>query len=336
MSKPIKEIRIEIEDYVGGMNYDVSDKVVSITKSMSMESSPGKCEVVLAYYPIFMRLGSILRVWINKIPWFNGRIFFDKTSSDGLIVVTAYDALHAFKGSDSMVFENKNLTQVFKEICGYFGTVPVIHDTARFVLPKIKTNGATFFSVIMDGINRTLIATGDLWVIRGNWDQVEFLNTRLHFNRNPNMLIIGDASLATSFSLTRSAENIFNYVRLVNENNDDKVRHISVAQDAASQRQFGKLMTVERTSDKLNYAQVTDRARQILQSKTAIKSTFDISVAGHESLLKLRSGDSVVVNLQELYKFNLGMRNGLIDGITHKIDGSSYTVDLNLLINVYA
>ena len=336
MSKPIKKIRIEIEDYVGGMNYDVSDKVVSITKSMSMESTPGKCEVVLAYHPIFMRMGSILRVWVNGLQWFNGRIFIDKHSSNGLITITAYDALHAFKGSDSMVFENKNLTQIFREICGYFGTIPVIHDTARFVLPKVKTDGSTFFSVLMDGINRTLIGTGDLWVIRGNWHQVEFLNTRLHFNRNPRMLIVGDASLATDFSLTRSAENISNYVKLVNENNEDKVRHVAIAQDYASQRQFGKLMTIEKSSDKLNYSQITDRARQILQSKTNIKTTFDITLAGHETLLPLRSGDSVVVNLSDLYKFNLGMRNGLIDGISHRIENDSYTVDLNLLMNVLA
>ena len=336
MSKPIKKIRIEIEDYVGGMNYDVSDKVVSITKSMSMESTPGKCEVVLAYHPIFMRMGSILRVWVNGLQWFNGRIFIDKHSSNGQIAITAYDALHAFKGSDSMVFENKNLTQMFREICGYFGTIPVVHDTARFVLPKVKTDGSTFFSVLMDGINRTLIGTGDLWVIRGNWHQVEFLNTRLHFNRNPRMLIVGDASLATDFSLTRSAENISNYVKLVNENNEDKVRHVAIAQDYASQRQFGKLMTIEKSSDKLNYSQITDRARQILQSRTNIKTTFDITLAGHETLLPLRSGDSVVVNLSDLYKFNLGMRNGLIDGISHRIENDSYTVDLNLLMNVLA
>lgn len=336
MGKPINKVIVEIHDFMNTAKHTMSEKVISITKSLSLESTPGRCEVVVAYHPIFITIGSIIKVWVNGERFFTGRVYAESTSSDGTVSYTCYDSLYFWKGSNLLSYQNKNVSHIFKSTGSMVEVTTIVVDECTYVPPRIMTENSTYFSVVQDAFDRALLAGYGMWVMRDDGSgNVQLINVVLEYNRTKRVLIIGDTSLATSYNITRSAEDVVTEVKLIHENNEDKVRHVVTAVDNRAKKMYGRITTVETSSEEMNLSQIKDKAKNILNSKNVVKNTFDVNLVGHSSLLPLRAGDGILVNFNKLGKFGLNGRPFLIDSITHNITARDYTVDLNLLGDIF-
>lgn len=282
---------------------------------------------------------------------FKGRVFkvdYDQTET---FSVTAYDSLRYFKNQDSLIWPVSTISQRFTKVAKLAGVSSKVVNKSSHKLVAEVADSKSYFDMLKESFKATRRATGTRYFMRDNYGTVELRKApykRLKY-------YIGDQSLMTDFSFTKSIEDAVNVVRVVRTDQKKKQKSSATAkakkQSAAQKKaaevantklttetvskssveRWGKLQVVEKAKDKANAAQMKKRAKDILKSKNKQAYTLKLTVIGK---LDMVAGNEAPVKIKSLKDIGLGTKYLLITKATHTFTGSTDTAELEMKVRM--
>lgn len=306
-------------------SWDVKDLVSSVKWTTDMNYSAGELDFDLLEVNdgFGIKNGDVVMFEWNGHKIFKGYVFKVDLKAGKTYSVTAYDGLRYFKSSDSMVFPVSTLGQRFNTICRYLN---VPHKVIKAPSHKLKSeldDNKSYFSMLQSAINSTYTATGERYFLRDNYGTVE-LRRFPHLQLN---WIIGDKSLITDYTLTRSIDQSANVVKVVKSSTTKGKKKVSTEQATGNTiKKWGKLVHIEQTSKKLNEAQMKALAKQKLKRLNRQTTQLKITAIGN---YQLQAGNSIIVDVKDLKDVGVGTKRYLIRKAVHTF-GSDYHVDLDM------
>ena len=109
-------------------------------------------------------------------------------------------------------------------------------------------------------------------------------------------LIIGDGSLATDYSHTRSIdEDTYNFIKVARDDKNAGARDTYQAEDTATIGQWGKLMLYDKVNAELNHEQLVARAKRLLAIKNRETEALTVECVGDTRVM---AGNGVLVQIK--------------------------------------
>ena len=325
-----KEIFIETKK---GDVYNITDTVYSISITQALEGQAGKCTITSSKLNMDIPLGSRLSVKIENYGMFKGFLFSESFSDSDTTSLVFYDQLRYWQLADNMSFKGKKLHEVFTHLCKTLNLNHKAFNTTRYVLPYKVWDNTSYFNIWKDCQDINLVNTNGFHIIRDEYGVLALREIAYTFNKNTKKIILGDDSASLGYSFTRSIdEDTYNYVKIINENNETKKRETHIVQDKNTIAEWGRLQLTEKSSDELNAAQLKQRAIDLLKLKNRITKKLSVTIEGNLDTYTLKAGDGVIIGITSLVSAKLFGRALIISDITHRFNGSSYSIDLDLML----
>lgn len=305
--------------------WDVRQLVTNVKWTTDMNYSAGELnfDLIEERDGFGVRNGDIVAFDWNGHNVFKGYVFKTELKQGKTFSVTAYDALRYFKSSDSMVFSTQTLAQRFTTICKYLKLKNKVIKTPKHKLKAELADNKSYFSMLESAIKQTYTATGERYYIRDNYGTVEL---RRYPFKELNM-IIGDESLLTDYTLTRSIEQAANVVKVVKSSTKKGKTTVSTEMAKGNTvKKWGKLVHIETTAKKLNSAQMKTLAKQTLKRLNKQTTQLKLSTVGN---IDLQAGNSVVISVDKLRDMGIGTKRYLIRRAVHNF-GTGYSVDIDM------
>lgn len=306
--------------------YDVSDLVYDLQFDNQLELSAGKLTFALLHDMGYINEGSpvSLKVEGNKIFW--GYVFKYSLNEKGQLSVTAYDQIRYLKCKDTYVTSNKTCSDIFKMICNDYAIVSKVITPSLYVLPQRINDNKTLADIIQYGLDKTLVDTGDWFFLRDEFGELQFLNI---FEERTS-LVIGDSSLVTGYNFECSIDGeTYNQVKLVKENKETKKREVYIVKDSTHIEQWGTLQYFETMDEKMNGAQIEERARHYLESYNKSRKTLKVPCIGD---WRIKPGKGVVLMIKDLEGKVPYNKYVFIDKVSHSVKNNMHTMDLEVVV----
>ncbi|HWP51045.1 MAG TPA: hypothetical protein VN626_05025 [Clostridia bacterium] len=264
--------------------------------------------------------GSVVTFSHNGANVFYGFLFTSKAGPKS-ISCTAYDQMRYLKAQDFMNRKGETLDAFCKRI---FATVSERISTGQIdstgaVLSDKIFDDKTYLDMIYESISESLYLNGYYYTLR---DEFGALTLRDVYDLRLG-LIIGDGSLATDYSYTRSIDSdTYNAIKVGQDNQNTGQRDIYVVQDSANIAQWGKLMLYKTVSDQ-NEAQLKALAANILAIKNRTTETLSVYCTGD---LRVRAGVGLKAEIS-----SIGVDLwAIVNQATHSFEGNNHTMRLDL------
>lgn len=273
----------------------------------------------LAYFE-----GDVIKLIDGDRKLFKGYIVSKERDKQQLITVTARDQLKYFRYKDTVVLKNKTATEIIQHICSKYNRVIGVMDNTGFLIENTIEDNKMLLDIITGAIDKTLIATGKLFVFYDDFGALTLRNVdALKTN-----IIIGDKNLATDFKYKTSIdEDVYNQIKLFRDNKETGKRDVYIVMDSESIKRWGLLQYSEKVNENMPEGKVRAQAENLLKVKNRLKRSLSIDCLGHSGL---RAGNSVALMIKELGDISLNQLM-IIEGCTHIVKGSHHTMKLNLL-----
>ncbi|TPR21453.1 late control protein D [Apilactobacillus timberlakei] len=256
---------------------------------------------------------------------FKGYVFKYDFKQGATYSVTAYDGLRYFKSNDSMVFPTNTLGQRFNTICGYLELPHKVIAMPKHKLKAELSDNKSYFSMLQSGIDSTRRAGDGHYFLRDNCGTIE-LRKYPHYQLK---MIIGDKSLVTDYTLSRSIDQAANIVKVVKSATKKGQKKINTETASGNTiKKWGKLIKIEQNSSKMNAAQMKQHAKNVLKAVNKQTNTLKLTAIGNVYLM---AGNSVTVKINDLKQVGIGTKRYLISKATHNF-GDAYTVDLEMRV----
>lgn len=291
-------IELLIQDNQTGRIYDASTLLIGASWSGQLSEQPGKLTFDLVRDGTLQFFeGSRISLRVDGFKLFFGWVFAKSRKDSETTSVTAYDQLRYLKNKDTYVFPMKGVptataSERFAKICSDFKlTHKVVHPSLHPLPAKLFDN-KTLADICQDGIDTTLIDTGQWFLIRDHFGALEFLDiAKLKTN-----LVLGDASLMTGYDYQTSIdEATANQIKLVQENKATAKRDVYIVQDRANIDRWGLLQHHEKLNENMNAAQINARAAQLLKLKNRVTRKLQLDCLGD---FRVMPGNGVWVETQ--------------------------------------
>ncbi|HWP50748.1 MAG TPA: hypothetical protein VN626_03515 [Clostridia bacterium] len=264
--------------------------------------------------------GSVVTFSHNGVNVFYGFLFISKAGPK-TISCTAYDQMRYLKAQDFMNRKGETLDAFCKRLFAQFNeriSVGQIDSTGAVLSDKIFDN-KTYLDMIYQSISESLYLNGYYYALR---DEFGALTLRDVYDLRQG-LVIGDGSLATDYSYTRSIDSdTYNFVKVGQDNDATGQRDVYAAQDSPNITQWGKLMLYKTVSDQ-NEAQLKALAANILAVKNRATETLTVDCVGD---LRVRAGVGLKVEISSV-GVNLW---AIVNRAVHSFNGAAHTMKLDL------
>lgn len=306
---------------------DITDIVVS-TRLQSQWNNGA--DVLTFEYPAdkgaaFKNGSTVIFTW-QGANMFYGFLF--KTTRDRKILkCTAYDQRRYLKASYTLMRQIETLDS-FLNRAAYtvkdrirLGRV----DKAEVKLSKYLFDNKTLLDMVYQSIDDNRLINTYQYTLLDNFGALELRD--IYDLRLP--LVLGDRSLATDFSYSKSIDDdTYNYVRVAKDNKEAGVREIYVTQDektiGTEESGWGRLILFHKVSADLNRAQLIERANQLLFLHNRESETLTIEASGDT---RIRGGSGVKVEIAAT-----GLDTwALADRVAHDFQGNRHEMKCTLL-----
>lgn len=288
----------------------------------------------------------------NKTFW--GYVFHWEMNKGNNVKVTAYDKMRYLKSTDSMMFPVSTLGQRFNTICNFLEVKHKVVATPSHKLKSEIADDKTYFAMLQSAIDKTRRATGEHYFLRDNYGVIE-LRKYPHYQIG---FILGDNSLVTDYTFSRSIENTANVIKVVKTSEikgKKKVTTVKSVGKGAKKHQktstktvttkegkkistksaeggtvskWGKLVYTKNITSKTNAAQMKQEAQNLLKQKNKQENQLKLTAIGN---VYLQAGNAVMIKIKDLNQIGVGTKRYLIKKATHNF-GDNYTVDLELRV----
>lgn len=267
------------------------------------------------YNGIKFNEGDRVSFYYGETPVFFGYVFEKKRNKDHHIEVTCYDPTFYLKAKEHYVMTNVRLDQIVSRVADDIGLPFGYLENTEYYIPKFAKSESTLFDIIGDAITETYMATGDLYCLY--WD---FENLVLKHSGDMVIPIQINSSTAEDFDYSTSINgNTYNSVVVKVEDSKSQVFNNFDSQD-----KWGVLQIVV---DKQAGKTPKETADIVLSMYNRVSRTLNVNGALGD--VRVRGGSSVYVDL------NLGDHRCnqilLVSRATHTFDNGHHSMELTLI-----
>lgn len=292
-----------------------------VTWETERKGSPGRLSFsVVKMAGLNFQEGNPVSFRVNGIDVFYGFVFSKQRTKDGLIHVTAYDQLRYLKNRDTIRAVGKKASELLQMLAADFrlqcGTV---EDTG-YIIESIVEDDQSLFDIILNAVDETLQATGNLFVLYDNFGKICLQNIK---NLKRNFVI--DQDVSEDFDYTSSIDKqTYNKIKLTYENEKTGKREVYIAQDGNHMNLWGVLQYHEALQNEIGAAEKANALLKLYNQKTR-----HLTVKNVLGDISIRAGTLVIVNL------NLGdiIANTymLVEKVKHTFRENQHQMDLTLI-----
>ena len=326
------DIELIVQDSESGKIYDISELASAIQWETTILEQPGKLtfecidDGTTQFYE-----GSVIRLKVNGSGVFYGYLFTRKRSETKKIQITAYDALRYLQNKDTYVFPSMTSSEIFEMLCKAQKLRYRIADASTYKCAPATRDNKSYYEMIQKAQDETLINAGKWYVVRdvfGILEHVEVTALRTNW-------FIGDANLLTGYEYESSIDSeTYNQVKVIREvkdpNESKKIagREVYVLSSSENISKWGLLQHFEKVDEKLNTAQLKQRANQMLKLYNRKTKTLKMRCIG---VIGIRAGSSVIVGISDLKDEKIpDIQYAIVSSCTHNFDGDQHTMTLTL------
>lgn len=325
-------IKVTLKDLKYKKEYNLSKNVEGLEISTYLEDKPGQAEFTIWHVSgskIKFEEGAIVKIWVDDKPMFKGMVFsreVDETKDK--VDVVCYDQMRYLKNKDAMAFENMTSAQIFKQICEELALKYRIVDKSSYKCTPRSEDGSTYFEMIQNALDDTLIHDNSYFFIRDNFgtlehiaiESVQMLDYKL------------DGNNITKFSLKTDIDsNTYTQVKLYRDDEEKGKRHVWVINDTKNSgdklKRWGILQMYEKVDNNLTSTQIKDKAEMLLELYDRKQKTLSITALGNTNLC---AGTLVTVNITGYPAMNIVNKQCLVTECTHKFEPDFHTMELKL------
>ena len=320
-------MQLLIQNIKNGEVYDITQLTTSITYETDIGYQPGKLEIEFATDPnIVVNEGDVIRFKIDNTGIFFGKIFSKKKKrTDATWKIVAFDSLYYLKNEDTIVFEASTSSDMFTKICSENELENKVVDASSFMCPPKVQDKKSYFSMLQEAIDLTLINTGNWYILRDNFGTLEHVELETLATN----LLIGHDSLATDFDFESTITDSFNYIKLTKDNEETNKREVFVVKDSKNIANWGKLQYHETVDAKMNEQQIQEKAERLLKVKNTAKRTLKVDCVGFIGIV---AGSGVYVNFPDLQQEGIEQNSkAIVSKCTHKF-GKFHEMTLELKV----
>lgn len=326
----ITKFTIQKWDY--SQNWDVSEIAINIKKSEDADFSAGSLEFTL------LEVNEGFTPWngdIVEFQWdsnktFKGKIFKVGYDSQERFQCVAYDSTYYLKSEDTIVFGVSTAQERFVRIMQIINQpYKVVGDTQITKLPAEVFDGETYFSMIQKSLDKIWTMTGTRFFIRDEYGVITWYRSYGQYAGSETVsgLLLGDNSLMTDWELDRSAEDLYNVIKVVREDGDDKDRKTYTTKTVNSQssiERYGRLQKHEKADNDANEAQMQNQGIQSLNENNQEKRTFKVSAVLD---LRIHAGSIFSIFVQSLSEIGIGQKQVFARKVTHDFGAQTMSIE---------
>lgn len=266
--------------------------------------------------------GNPVRFKYNDEEIFFGFVFTKKRDREHHIEVTCYDQIRYLKNKDTMLFENKSLSEMVKQIGGIHPSLNLgdIDDTG-LKIKSLLCDNESYLDMIYKGIDHTITYKKKMYVL---YDDFGKLCLKDIDNLKIDGFLISDENMENFDYKSSIDEETYNQIKLVYENEETGKREVYLTKDTNSINNWGLLQYYETIDENTNGKVKADVLLELYNKKTR-----SLTVKGVRGNPKVRGGFRVMVML------NVGdiiLQNYLIvSSVKHTFDESHHTMDITFI-----
>ncbi|PWX07521.1 hypothetical protein CYK70_09510 [Clostridium perfringens] len=319
-------IEMIVQNTNTGKAYDVSDLISDIEFSQEIQDNPGKLTFNIqdVLNGDYISEGSPVSLKVNNNNIFFGYIFKLGKDEKNEIKVTAYDQLRYLKYKDTYVLKGLTCNQIFSKICNDYNIRCKVKFSSNYVLPARVEDNKNLAEIIQRAFDQTLIDTGDWFFMRDNFGTLEHLNVW----EERTTLAIGDESLLTGYTYESSIDDeTYNQVKLVKENKETKKREVYIVKDSKNINKWGILQYFDKVNEKMNEAQIKERAEMLLKHYNKPKKSLKLECIGD---FRVKAGCGVVLVIEGLKNDVPFNKYAIVLSVSHKIENNKHMMSLEV------
>ncbi|MGC5326430.1 XkdQ/YqbQ family protein [Brevibacillus sp. SYSU BS000544] len=303
---------------------DITDTVESVDWSGAKTKAPRQVSVNIIYTDRGMHEtvqvsngnGIILRK--DDVELFRGIVFSSNFTRSHQSIV-AYDTLiYLTNNKDTYLFTGKKASDITKKICSDFSIQTGDIKNTGHVIPYLLFDGDTLYDMVMKALHITYQHSGKRYALFSKEGKLHLIPR----TENIRKWVIESGVNLVDYTFSKSIENTVTKVKL--EAGEEKKTIIVTAENKSLLEQFGVLQHYEKVSEKINRAQLQERANQILAKEGKEKQSFKLSnILGIPDVI---TGTSIYVIVPEL-----GIKRAYyVEEDSHSFKGKKHTMSLTL------
>jgi hypothetical protein len=284
------------------------------------------------------QMGATVRLRVDGITVFIGRIFSTNINRWGVLSFTAYDVMRYLKNTYSYFYpRGYSPKTVIEDIANHYGLeIGKIADMPD-IGQKLMIDNESCFDVISKVVDTATVLTQRILVFYANNNKLclsyadEMIDDIVSDNEylSPlNQTVIGDNALATEYELSTSIDDdTYDQIFLYRESNGAGSRTYKSAQDSINVNKWGVLRLTESVEDHVNNEQMQDKANKLLEMKNRPFKTMRITALG---IVGLRAGMMITIHFPSLDDEVSKRQQVVIDSIEHKFEDGVHTMDMEV------
>lgn len=271
------------------------------------------------------RMGATVRLKVDGMLVFHGRLFSTEIDRWGVLSFTAYDHLRYLKNTYSAYYEGSyTVQQVIRDIAktcqlevGKLADVPAI---GQF----LKCDNESGFDVISRIVDTAIVLNERVLVFYDNAGKL----TLSWADEMASDIVIGEDSLATEYTLTTDIdEDTYNEVEFYHESSAVGGREYKTAKDEGNIRKWGHLVLCESVDDILSGEQMQDRAKKMLEMKNREAKRMSITALG---VVGLRAGMMINIHFPSVPDTISKRQMVILDSVEHTFEDDSHVMQLEV------
>lgn len=316
----MKTLDLEIEPKVGGEWFKYLPESLSL-KTERMGTPATLTGTIPDAGDNIPEMGATARLTVDGVVMFYGRIFSCTVDRWGVVSFTAYDLLRYLKGNFSWYERGLTVEKLIDVIASTYdiplGDIAKTGYTAR--CRTIQDECA--LDAIQAMIDLATVKTKTVWVL---FDDCGKLCLRAAQDMTSDVMI-GDGSLATDYSLAVDIDtDTYNYVVIHRPLTGASVQGNKIAKDTATEAKWGRLIYYEEADEKMNAAQMQEKADNLLKMKNRPTRCLSIDCLG---VAGIRAGMMVTINFPDLPTVSK-RQIVVLDSVEHHFEDSLHTMRL--------
>jgi hypothetical protein len=296
----------------------VAEESVKISQSRSLMPSKAIFNVLKDDKLDFTE-GDKVRIYIDDIGLFSGRIFSKSRDKEKLISVTAYDQLRYLKNKGTYFFTGKNVSGIIKTIAGDMNLTVGEIENSPYTVSDMICDDKTLFDIIQGAIDETYENTGTLFILTDDFGKISLKNCK---NMAVDYSVLD--STAENFSYSSSIDNgVFNCIELTKKDrkNGDKEYF---KKDENLQSRWGVLKYSGSVSDDEDG---NLKAEKLLKLYGQKKRSLSINGAFGNS--NVRAGSLIYVKMEN--ETDIGIDSKMLcEEVEHIFNNGIYTMNIVL------
>ena len=319
----MKTLELLFENYEQGI-YQYYPSTLSLRTERTCTPSilSGEIPDVTDHIP---EMGATVRLKVDGILMFVGRVFSTSINRWGVLSFTAYDGLRYLKNTFSNVYaRDYNPKKVIEDIANLYGfKLGKIADVPNIGY-KLAIDNESCFDVISKLVDISIVQTKRILVFYDNFGEF----TLSYADEMISDAVIGDNSLATEYTLNTDIDSdTYNEVYLYRESSQAAARAFVEAanNDNVNVQKWGMLVLRESVDEILTIPQIQDRANKMLEMKNRPLKTMNISALG---VVGLRAGMVITIHFPSLNDSVSKRQMVILDAVEHKFEDSVHTMEL--------